>query len=317
VTEADPKARTLGITAAVLGGAGVAVQSKINGELGDYLHDGFAAAVISFGGGLALIGLVGALLPAARNGMRTLRTALRDGTIRGWQCLGGACGALLVASQGLTVGTLGVALFTVAVVAGQSVASLAVDRAGIGPAGPQPLTGPRVFGAVLTIVAVIVAVSDRLSTPSTLVLALLPALAGVGTAWQQAVNGRVRAAAGSVTAATLVNFIVGTTVLALAFAVDTAVRGWPAGHLPTQPLLYFGGAIGVVFIAIAAAVVRVTGVLLLGLGMVAGQLVGAVGIDLWAPGGSGRPSTSTLVGVGLTLVAVAVAAAVHRRPRTA
>ena len=78
--------------------------------------------------------------------------------------------------------------------------------------------------------------------------------------------------------------------------------------LPTEPWLYLGGSIGVVFIAIAAAVVRYTGVLLLGLSMVAGQLVGALGIDMLAPGGSGRPNTLTLIGVALTLIAVVIAA---------
>ena len=42
--------------------------------------------------------------------------------------------------------------------------------------------------------------------------------------------------------------------------------------------------------------------------MIAGQLVGALAIDMLAPGGSGRPNTLTLVGVALTLIAVVIAA---------
>lgn len=41
----------------------------------------------------------------------------------------------MVISQGLTLGTIGVAVFTVGLVAGQTMSSLAVDRAGIGPGG--------------------------------------------------------------------------------------------------------------------------------------------------------------------------------------
>lgn len=308
--------RTVGLLAALLGGVGIAVQSKINGGLGNRLHDGFLAALISFGVGLVLVVVITVLQPSARRGLSAVRTARRDGTIRSWQLLGGVCGAALVASQGLTVATLGVAVFTVAVVAGQSLASLAVDRAGLGPAGPHPLTVTRVLGAALAIVAVVVAVVDRLNTPSAVLFAVLPAVAGASTAWQQAINGRIRTAAHSVTAATLINFIAGTAALLVAVAIDITIRGTPSGSLPTQPWYYLGGALGVGFIAMAAAVVRHTGVLLLGLAMVAGQLVGALAIDVIAPASGSGPETNTLIGVGLTFLAVLVAARPTRR-RTA
>ena len=169
------------------------------------------------------------------------------------------------------------AVFTVAVVAGQSGSSLAVDRVGIGPGGAQPVTGAPAgrCGA------------DRAGGPAGgRRPARRPGRAGAGRccrcspgsgiAWQQAVNGRVRAASGSALTATLVNFAVGTVALLVVFAVDLALRGWPAGTFPTEPWLYLGGPIGIVFIAIAAAIVRFTGVLLLGLATIAGQVVGAV-----------------------------------------
>ena len=64
----------------------------------------------------------------------------------------------------------------------------------------------------------------------------------------------------------------------------------------------------------AAALVRFTGVLLLGLATIAGQVVGAVLIDLAVPGGAAGPGPLTLLGAALTLVAVVVAG---RRARTA
>lgn len=293
------------------------MQSKINGELAVRLHDGIAAALVSFGSGLVLLVVLIPALPAGRRGMAAIRTALRAGGLRPWQCLGGVAGAFLVVSQGLTVATIGVAMFTVALIAGQVTSSLAVDRAGIGPAGRQPLSAARTIGAVLTVVAVLVAMSPGLGNPTTLVLATLPALAGVGFAWQQAVNGRVRVAAGGALPAALVNFLVGTVALAVVFAVSVIVRGAPRS-LPSQPWLYTGGALGIVFIAVSAAVVRTTGVLLLGLGQVAGQLLSALAIELIFPAhGGGHLPTSTLVGAGLTLVAVGVAALPrHQAART-
>ncbi|GIJ19596.1 membrane protein [Micromonospora lutea] len=300
--------RRLGAVAlATVAGVAVATQSRINGELGVRLGDGLAAAGVSFGSGLLLLMVLVPATRAGRRGLATLRAALTRRTLRPWQCLGGACGAFLVFTQGATVGTLGVAVFTVAVVAGQSGSSLLVDRAGVGPGGRRPITGARLAGAVLTVFAVLLAVSDRFREPATLGLAVLPLLAGVAVAWQQAVNGWVRVASESTLTATLVNFVTGTAVLLVAFAVNLAIRGLPAGGLPTDLWLYLGGPIGVTFIAVAAAVVRLTGVLLLGLATVSGQVVGAVLLDLLLPSAA-PPDATTLLGAMLTLVAVAVAA---------
>ncbi|SCL19131.1 Putative inner membrane exporter, YdcZ [Micromonospora rhizosphaerae] len=61
-----PTARRIaGIGLATVSGVAVAVQSRINGELGVRLADGIAAAVVSFGLGLLLL-LV--LLPATPGG---------------------------------------------------------------------------------------------------------------------------------------------------------------------------------------------------------------------------------------------------------
>jgi bacterial/archaeal transporter family-2 protein len=304
-------ARAVGIGLAGAAGVAMALQARINGELAVRVGDGVAAAVISFGVGLALLAVIVPLVPTGRRGLPAVREALRSGTLRWWHCLGGVFGGFVVATQGLTVSTIGVAVFTVALVAGQSTSSLAVDRSGLGPGAAEPVTPARVAGAVLCVVAVVVAVADRLDAPATLGLAVLPLLAGAGIAWQQAVNGRVRAAGGSTWPATLVNFAVGTVALVIVFGVVVAVRGWPAGDLPPEPWLYAGGVLGVILIAIAAAVVRFTGVLLLGLSAIAGQVSGALVLDLVVPA-DGRPQLNTYAGAALLLAAVAVTTLTRR-----
>ena len=77
--------------------------------------------------------------------------------------------------------------------------------------------------------------------------------------------------------------------------------------------LYAGGPLGVVFIAVGAAVVRYTGVLLLGLGMIAGQVTGALVIDLLVPAAAGRPGWNTVAGSLLALLAVVIAVLPGRR----
>jgi transporter family-2 protein len=307
--------RTAGVALAVVSGVALAVQSKINGELAVRLEDAIAAATISFGSGLLVLTVLVPGTPAGRRRLRTLGAALREHRLRPWQLLGGTCGAFLVATQGLAVPALGVAVFIVALVAGQSASGLVVDRAGAGPGGPRPVTTPRLAGAVLTVLAVVLAVGDRIGHPGSLVLAVLPALAGIGIAWQQAVNGHVRTASNSAMVAGFVNFATGTAALLVAFAVALAVRGAPGGVLPGDWWLYVGGLLGIVFIAVGAAVVRYTGVLLLGLGMIAGQVTGALLLDLLIPTAAGRPHWNTIAGAALTLAAVALALLPSRSAR--
>jgi transporter family-2 protein len=186
-----------------------------------------------------------------------------------------------------------------------------VDRLGFGPAGPQAYTPLRVVGAGLALVAVVLAVSDRLNHPSGLMLAILPALGGIGTAVQQAINGRVARTASpdayGAVAAAVVNFVVGTVALVLVFGVDLVVRGTPHG-LPTEPWLYVGGACGVAFISLAAAVVRVVGVFLLGLGTIAGQLIGSLAIDVFTPASDNPVTLAVVAGTLLALAAAVIAA---------
>jgi transporter family-2 protein len=307
--------RAAGAALAALGGVGLAVQGRINGQLGHQLHDGVLAALISFSVGSVLLLAALPILPAARAGVGRLAEALRTMALRPWQLLGGTCGAFLVTTQGLTVSILGVAVFTVAVVAGQIVSSLPVDRAGLGPAGPQPITLPRAAGASLAVIAVIVSVSDHgaVTDPGGLWWAVLPAVAGLGLAWQSAVNGQVRVAADNVVVPTIVNFLVGTSALVVAAVVDVLVRGLPES-LPTDWWLYTGGTMGIVAIMTAVTAVRWTGVLLLGMSSVAGQLIGAVLLDLFVPAEGAELSVTSVVGIVLTMVAVGIAA-IRVKPR--
>ncbi|MFK4084548.1 DMT family transporter [Kribbella sp. NPDC020789] len=314
--------QVVGLAAAFGIGMLFAIQSRLNGGLGELLGDGILAALISFGSGLVILLIGTALVPPIRRSLgnvwRTIREPLNTGGLRWWQCIGGLCGAWLVATQSITVHVIGVAVFIVAVVSGQAVSSLVVDRLGFGPAGRQEFTTLRIFGAGVAVLAVVLAVSDQFAHPSGLLLAILPALGGAATAVQQAINGRVaETAAGGpygAVAAGVVNFLVGTAALVVVFVLDLVLRGAP-NHLPGNPWLYLGGACGVVFISAAAAVVRVVGVFVLGLGTIAGQLIASLFIDLFAPAADKTVTLPVVAGTLLALVAVVVAAIPNLRRR--
>ncbi|HEV7980239.1 DMT family transporter [Amycolatopsis sp.] len=307
-TERSPKAnKALGVGLAVVSGLAMAVQGRVNGQLGSELHDSMLAAVISFGGGLLVLLVVLSFSPKMRLGLRKLRDAVRNQTLRPWHLLGGFAGATFVAGQSITVPILGVAMFTVGAVAGQTVSGLFVDRAGLGPAGPQPLTPLRVFGALLTLAAVGGSLSGGFGSHGAgLWLLALPLVAGVLMAVQQAYNGRVGATSGSAMTATLVNFVTGLSVLLLGWVVSLVLRGGPTAF-PHNPVLYLGGLVGILFIALASFVVEWIGVLLLGLSAIAGQLIGAVLLDVFVPAHGEHLATATLVGAAIALVAVGIA----------
>ena len=134
----SPSARTSlapALVGAVSVGVLTAVQARINGQLGVRLDHAMVAAVISFGSGLLLIALVSVLTPGGRRGAVLLSRGIRERSIPWWMLVGGAAGALTVGTQAVAVGIVGVSLFTVGIVAGQTVGGLILDRVGYGPGG--------------------------------------------------------------------------------------------------------------------------------------------------------------------------------------
>jgi transporter family-2 protein len=292
--------------AAFASGIGVALQSRINGQLGADLGDGFVAAFISFGSGFVILAIAMLFAPSARRGVRSALAAVRERTIPWWYLIGGAAGAFFVLTQSLVIGIVGVALFTVGVVGGQMTSSMLIDRHGFGSMGPKRLTRTRVVGATLAIAGVVLAVSGQVRGDVPWWLLVAPFLAGLGVGFQQAANGQVRAAAGSALAATFGNFLVGATLLGIALGAHRFFVAWPA-EFPTSPLLYLGGVVGVLFIGTQILVVRTTGVLVLGLSVLSGQLAAAVLFDLLLPIPGHTFAITSAIGAVVTLIAVVIA----------
>jgi transporter family-2 protein len=312
----DPSAvaRFLSVPLMLAGGALVALQSQVNSRLaeglGEGVRAGVLAAVISFGSGLLLLSLYGLLAPSGRAAIGRIGDAVRSRRLRWYELIGGLAGAYFVAAQGIAVGTIGVALFIVAFTAGQAGSSLLVDRWGLSPGGRHPVNGSRLIAAGFALVAVVLKGSEQLdSTAGALLVpfALMAVLAGGFQSVQQAVNGRVSVHVGSF-ATTWNNFAVGTMGLLVLLAASFTVDGQISG-LPREPWLFVGGLCGMGFIYLASWTVRIHGVLVLGLCMIAGQVVTAEIIELTVDRDAvGRVG---LVGGALTLVGVLIALALR------
>jgi len=309
----------IGLVIGVAIGAVVAVQARINGELALEVGDAVAAAAIGFVLGWVVLTIVMLTGRQHRDAVRALPGLVRGRRLPWWALLGGLGGATLVATQGYAVPELGVSLFIVALVAGQTASSLEVDRLGLGPSGRISPSRARVVASVIALVAVVVAVDPFTKAidiaPAAILLCLF---AGTLVSAQQAFNGRVAQQAGSPIAAAWVNFTVGGTML----WTLTLVRGVDLSRTPSpldQPLLWTGGLLGSLFVVVAASLVRTLGVLLLTLTTIAGQLLGAVVIDVVVPTAGRSLTVVELFGVALTFVAVVVGSSRRRnvKPGTA
>lgn len=295
----------------------VVIQSRSNGELSVAVGDALLASVLSFTSGALILAVIVLSRPVSRRALTVaLPQELRARRLRWWHLVGGLGGALFVASQSIAVPLMGVAVFTVVTVAGTTGTSLGVDRSGIGPGEPRPVTARRVVAAVGATATVALAVSGRFSSGDLVLSALvLSFVAGAAVAIQPALNGQVASRTGDPFAATVVNFAVGLTALLVALGVEHLLgHAWTAPPAPWQaPLLWLGGPVGVAFIASASLVVKPLGVLLFGLLNIAGQLSGSLVSDIAFPTPGTVVSWQLVLGVVCTLASVTLAAVRPRR----
>lgn len=311
--------RSAPVWAALIGsgiaGALVALQSRANGGLSKELGDPYVTAAVSFSSSLVLLLAVLVFAPKSRAGIRAIVVEVRTRKLPWWMLTGGAFGAFFVFGASLAGPVIGLAIFTVGIVAGQVFSGILIDRFGIGPSGRLDPTALRILGTILAVIAVVVSVISDLQDPhadlADLWLVVVPFLAGVGASWQSAANGRLKATARSAISSTFFNYILGATLLLIVAGVSIGVNGWPTAW-PSDPLLYIGGLLGPLFIAFSALLVRTAGVLLLSMSNVAGQLIAAVAFEAWLPLAEGVTGWM-LAGAALALLAVVIAAIPKRR----
>jgi transporter family-2 protein len=280
-------------------------QARVNGELGAYVQNAIVAALVSFGSGLFIL-LIGVIFyKPARIAYLSIPGLIRDGKLKWWQIIGGIAG-------GFVVPVVGVAIFVIAVVAGQTCSSLLVDKYGIGPAGPKAITGLRIFAAALAVLGVAIAVLGRSHTGTfNLPMVIYMFVVGAVTSVQHAMNGRVAAQTKQPWATTALNFTIGFIALNIMFLIYNLFTNVSILFPPApweKPLLWTGGAIGITFIVSAVVLVRTLGVLIFSLVAVVGQLLGAVLLDVFFPTPGNVVSAEVLIGIAITVVAVVIAA---------
>lgn len=289
----------------VLAGMLGPMQSAVNGRLGVDVGDGHLAAIISFTSGLVLMLLIIMPRGTTRQAFFSLPGHLKRGTLPWPNFFAGLCGAVIVLSEGVSVGALGVATFQTSLISGMVISGVLCDRLGIGVPFKQALSVFRILGAMLAIVATILVVSPNFEVPHALALAILPFVGGLLAGWQPAGNSNIAELAGSMLVSITWNFLIGLTFLTAAFLIRLSL-GQAEFSLPHAWWMYLGGPLGLASIALMALLVRKLGLLLLALASTAGQLVGSILIDSLIPG-MGVVHTVTVLGALVALAASAVA----------
>jgi transporter family-2 protein len=293
---------------AALSGLMIALQARANGELSHRLDNGLQAALVSFGSGLIIIAVISLFNPSIKQGVHSLRSAVRANEIPTWTLFAGMLGGSFVAVQTQIVPLIGVAIYSVASIAGQSAISLLVDRIGLTGGGKKEITPRRVTAAFVTVFAVFISVADRLDGRDLSIAAVvLGVLAGAIVGVQRALNGQINEHSHQSFTTSLLNFAMGTTFLLILLIFAIAIGGMKLSPLPAGPWwIYSGGVIGVIYIAFTSTIVQHLGVLTFTLISVGGQLVGSLLIDLFSPTEGVQISVYLVSGIVLTYLGVLV-----------
>ncbi len=293
---------------AAISGILIALQARANGELSHRLNNGLEAALVSFSSGLIIIVLISIFNPSIKEGIRNLRGAVKAKKIARWKLFAGMLGGMWVGVQTHIVPLIGVAIFSVASIAGQAAASLIVDRIGLTGGGKKMLSKRRVAAAVITVLAVVLSVFDRLDTNNLSKFAvILGVVTGALGGIQRAMNGEINEYSHQSFTTSLLNFIMGTSFLFIILMVLVITKNISLVPLPHGPWwIYTGGVIGVTYIAFSSTIVQHLGVLNFTLFSVGGQLVGSLAIDILYPTDGVHVSAYLVSGIIMTYVGVMV-----------
>lgn len=183
--------------ATILAGMLSPMQSAVNGQLGHWLQDGNACAVISFASGLVVMFFIIMARKETRQQFAAIPSLIKNRKVSLWNWFAGLCGAMVVFSEGASASALGVATFQTALISALLLSGLLCDRFGIGVDEKKYFTPYRIIGALFAVIATIFVVSPQWHSTSFILLAILPFLAGLLAGWQPAGNAKVVEATGS------------------------------------------------------------------------------------------------------------------------
>ena len=302
-------------------GALLAWQSHVNAELSDGAQSWLLAALVSFTVGTLALSAISFGRASGREASRAVVASLRSRSLSWWVLTAGVLSAAYVVMQSGTVTTLGVAVFSVAVISGMNVGSLFADRVRAGGDRGLAFTPRRLWAVAVSLLAAVVAVLPQLggaSSPPLVYVALVFA-AGVAAAIQLALTASVSDVGGDSPAAAWFLFVVAAAFLAVLSLLRGELGSASLEQLRStvvgSPGLLVGGLLGAAVVVTNAYVVPRTGVLVFTLSLIAGQLITALLIDLWQGALDGGWFVAVACLLMLLATAISAGATLPRRRR--
>jgi len=301
---------TLLIPASLLAGGLLAVQAGANAQLSKATGSPFAATTLQLS-----VGTLALLVLALLTGTLTAIAALPH--VPWWHAVGGVASAFYVVSTILLFPRLGAIVSVGLFIAGQMLASFALDVTGLAGGTPRMIDTPLAIGmlAILAGAAIIVRGQSGQQSQSVsgkagwIVLALM---AGAVLPVQGVVNGLLRHDLGAPFVVGAVSFLVATLAMAVALLFSATVLRAPAPTLQGLPAMpwwgWLGGFAGAIYVTTVFTAIPVIGAsAAVGL-TVAGQQVASVFVDRhgWFRLPKRDVSPLRLAGVVLLLAGVAI-----------
>jgi bacterial/archaeal transporter family-2 protein len=301
---------TLFASLSIVAGSLLAVQAGANTQLSKAIGSPFAATLLQL-----TVGALALTLVAWLTGMLGVVADLRN--VPWWHVIGGMASAFYVISTILLFPRLGAVVSVGLFIAGQVLASLALDGFGLLGVPRQPIDAAMVVGtlAVLAGAAAIVlgqkgAVSEF--SVSRCGLILLALLAGAVLPVQGAVNGLLRADIGAPFTVGAVSFIVATLSMAVALMAVIAFTDQPKPHFSQLAAVpwwgWLGGFAGAFYVTAVFTAIPVIGTAATAGLTVAGQQIASVFVDSygWFRLPIRPVSALRLGGVGMLIAGVAI-----------
>jgi len=289
---------------AIAAGVILAVQGDINGALAGHVGGAGTAALINFSvGTAALLGVLGWARLTGRHALVGRRPA---GEQRAWWYCGGPIGALAVASIAAAAPVVGAALVAVGLIGGQMVGALFADARRLAPGPPRPIDRQRVLVVAVALVAVGLSAVGHVQSAAPILVAGLVVVGGLN-AVSSAAQGRLADAWSSGLAAAFINFVMGTVCLAVLVITSAVWTRASVGLGQSPPWTYLGGVLGATGLTIMTSSVAYLGVLRLSLGMVTGQLLGALALDVVVPFSGTEIGVTNFIAVALMATAALLA----------
>lgn len=302
----------------IIAGMVLANQNPVNAYLRIFVISPYMASLISFSVGAVFMAIV--TLISGRPLLPTISEIVNNPW---WLWLGGVIAAIYLTSNILLFPKLGAVQTVILPILGQVLMGTIIDSLGLFGTKLIPLTMIRILGVIILLIGMFVAVVlanrthaertyqkqlNQQSAPATLNLwRIWGIIAGMLSAVQQAINGRMGVVVGSPIQATFISFTISFgLILLVTLVIDHRVH-IPLPAFKTMPYWgWFGGVLGAIFVLMTVILVPKIGTGLTVTTSLIGQIFGSVLVTQMGLWRSAKSPVKRLQIIGILIMLVGV-----------